>query len=360
MLRNRYYLGYVTYQGEEFRGRHQPLVAPELFTQVQDLMDARGGKGTRYRVHHHYLKGSLWCGQCHDAGREFRMIIARARGKGGEYFYFFCRGRQEHVCDSRYVDFAVLEASVLRHYAEVRFPADLADRVRQVVAETLEDTHRAEKLQHERIARELARLDTQEENLLDLAADGSLAAEKIKARLKAIKAQRERLQNEACEISERLAAGGAFIEAALSLLDDPQELYRQMGPEQRRLLNQAVFDKIYVIDENVTEATFNPPFDELMLARQAAHESGRKGLFLTSRPEPEGGTAGLLAAALFGRGSSKGLLVEVSGLEPPTSTLRTCLLRTSADYGEPSRQVSKLSTRRRTTANGGVRGMSAG
>jgi hypothetical protein len=52
--------------------------------------------------------------------------------------------------------------------------------------------------------------------------------------------------------------------------------------------------------------------------------------------------------------------VEVSGLEPPTSTLRTCLWRTSADCGELSRQFSELSTRWRTTANGGVRGISAG
>ena len=32
----------------------------------------------------------------------------------------------------------------------------------------------------------------------------------------------------------------------------------------------------------------------------------------------------------------------------------------AADSGEPSRQVSKLSTRRRTAVNGGVRGMAAG
>jgi hypothetical protein len=48
--------------------------------------------------------------------------------------------------------------------------------------------------------------------------------------------------------------------------------------------------------------------------------------------------------------------VEVSGLEPPTSTLRTCLRRISADSGEPSGQVIELST----PANGGVRGMTAG
>ena len=52
--------------------------------------------------------------------------------------------------------------------------------------------------------------------------------------------------------------------------------------------------------------------------------------------------------------------MEVSGLEPPTSTLRTCLGRISADSGEPSWQVSELSTRLRIVVNGSVRGMVAG
>jgi len=51
--------------------------------------------------------------------------------------------------------------------------------------------------------------------------------------------------------------------------------------------------------------------------------------------------------------------VEVSGLEPPTSTLRTCLRRIAAEEGELSGQVVELSTRRRTVAKGGVRGMAA-
>ena len=53
-------------------------------------------------------------------------------------------------------------------------------------------------------------------------------------------------------------------------------------------------------------------------------------------------------------------VVEVSGLEPPPSTLRTCLRRIPADSGESSGQVSELSTRLRTEVNGSVRGMVAG
>ena len=34
MLRNRYYLGYVTHKGVEYKGRHEPLITQELFDRV--------------------------------------------------------------------------------------------------------------------------------------------------------------------------------------------------------------------------------------------------------------------------------------------------------------------------------------
>ncbi len=36
----------------------------------------------------------------------------------------------------------------------------------------------------------------------------------------------------------------ALLEAALNLLNDPEELYRRSGDKGRRLLNQAVFERL--------------------------------------------------------------------------------------------------------------------
>jgi hypothetical protein len=41
------------------------------------------------REHPHYLKGSIFCGQCGS-----RLIICHAKGNGGTYAYFICIGRQ--------------------------------------------------------------------------------------------------------------------------------------------------------------------------------------------------------------------------------------------------------------------------
>ncbi|MCZ4538444.1 recombinase family protein [Gordonia terrae] len=59
LLKDRYYLGRVKYKGDEFPGRHTPLISEELFERVQLLLEERGFAGERRRKHHHHLKGSI-------------------------------------------------------------------------------------------------------------------------------------------------------------------------------------------------------------------------------------------------------------------------------------------------------------
>jgi hypothetical protein len=129
MLRDRYYLGKVMYQGIEYPGRHQPIVSEALFDRVQRVLDAHWGSGTRERQHRHYLKGVVWCGRC-----KRRYIITPGRGNGDEYFYFMCRGRQMKQCNHPYVPVDIMEQAVEQHYAHsVILPAGIRDTVREAV-----------------------------------------------------------------------------------------------------------------------------------------------------------------------------------------------------------------------------------
>jgi hypothetical protein len=103
------------------RGRHRPRTRP---IGAHGLLDGQRGGGTRARVHHHYLKGTLWCYRCRR-----RLMIMRGKGKKGDlYFYFICRGRQDHTCDLPYVPVAMAEDAVERYYNTVALPADLRAR----------------------------------------------------------------------------------------------------------------------------------------------------------------------------------------------------------------------------------------
>jgi hypothetical protein len=123
------------------------------------------------------------------------------------------------------------------------------------------------------------------------------------------------------------------------------DIYVQAEPVMRRRINQASWDGFDVDAEGVVGARLSDP----MAALVAADVMSSLGATNENRDLCESG-----------RGSRLNVLVDLSGLEPPTSTLRTCLLRISGDSRELSGQLSELSTRRRTAMNGGVRGMAAG
>jgi site-specific DNA recombinase len=332
LLRDRYYLGLITYEGEEYPGRHPALVTPDLFERVQGVLDGSQPRlGERQRKHHHYLKGLMWCGRCHDHGVESRLVLARAIGKsGGTYWYFFCVARQTHRCDAPYIRVEDAEAAVVDHHATIRIPTEVAARIHRVLDETLADEERSARLLHGQLAQTLAALERKEENLLDLVAEGELVASKIRTRLSAIAAERGRLQGQLDETAPKLAVGAANLRAAVDLLDEPQELYRQASNGVRRQLNAVFFGRLYADDGGITADTLTPSFDGLVhlgrrqrpsvtrASRPPARESGARRD--AARPST---LAALLDRAVFGGGSSKAAMVELRGFEPLTPSMRT-------------------------------------
>jgi site-specific DNA recombinase len=346
MLRDRYYMGVVTYNGEEFPGRHEPLVSAELFAKAQAVLDERlPKKGSRQRRHHHYLKGHLWCGRCHDKGVESRLLLVKGKGRhGGEYWYFLCTARQDHDCDAPLIRIEEAEDAVLRHYASLTLPDGFAARVREVLAATLADEERSTQLVHDHLTKRLTELNAKEDNLLDLVEAGSAVAAKVRDRLMAIVEERARVKSELAAQGPLLEVGAAVIEAALDLLDDPQELYRQTSDPVRRQLNEVFFDRLYLDADEVIDDRLAEPFNDFLYPRSLnrrrvihtrVHKMPTKN---GARMDAAGGMstgAALLQRIAHGRGLSKAAMVELRGLEPLTLSLR----RHSADCANDAHVV---------------------
>lgn len=342
MLRDRYYLGYVSKDGDEIRGRHEALITPALFEQVQDIANARSAAGERRRIHHHYLKGSLFCGRCWRASGELkRMIIQRTvNSRGTEYMYFFCRNKQNGSCSSPHINIVHVEEAVEVHYRTIRFDPAFAAKVRAHVAATLAEGQSAARLLREQLSKELSALQAKELNLIDLAASGdeTLPQDMIKEKLREIGRQRQRLNERLNEATEDLSEAARLVELCLTLLADPEELYRRCDDEQRRLLNQALFHRLFVDEEGVTGDELKEPFATLDSYCGGRHRAldkpdpnGGDRAIQAERPasEDRSGPLGLyevhalLAGIDLGHCSSKPSGVELRGIEPLTFSMRT-------------------------------------
>ncbi|WP_280314748.1 recombinase family protein [Nocardia wallacei] len=195
MFADPYYLGYIVYKDDIYRGNHEPLVNEALFQKVQEVRDLRSAKGQRDRVHQHYLKGGLFCQRCHAQGRTSRLIFTQHTGRAGKkYSYFVCRGRQDGLCDLPHLRIEAVEDAVVEHYHTLQLPTTFIDDIRGGLDEALADHQGATKELHASLSRRLRDLDRQENQLVDALADSTLPGDKIRAKLRDITLQKDRIK----------------------------------------------------------------------------------------------------------------------------------------------------------------------
>jgi hypothetical protein len=183
---------------------------------------------------------------------------------------------------------------------------------------TLADEQRSTRLVHEHLTKRLTERDTKEDNLLDLVESGNAVAAKVRDRLMAIVEERARVKTELAAQGPLLEAGAAVIEAALDLLDDPQELYRQTSDPVRRQLNEVFFDRLYLDMPEVTEDRLAAPFNDFLYPRSLprrrvihtrVHKAGPKNGVTWDAGGGISAGAALLDCIAHGEGLSKAAMV---------------------------------------------------
>jgi DNA invertase Pin-like site-specific DNA recombinase len=86
-LTNRLYIGVMEWSGEIFEGKYKPIISPEVFKKVQEMIKVRS-KPRRVRKGHNFPFCGLFRCTCGA------MISAQwAKGHGGLYRYYRCSGK---------------------------------------------------------------------------------------------------------------------------------------------------------------------------------------------------------------------------------------------------------------------------
>jgi site-specific DNA recombinase len=277
LLRDRYYLGYVTHDGVEYPGRHERLIDHDLFDQVQKVLYAEHNAGTRRRVHDHYLKGTVWCGRCRR-----RLILRPSTSKtGAVYFYFICRGLQDHSCDLPSLPVAKVERAVLDHYAHVSIPAQHRRTLETLAASVVTDSREATTELRAKLRTQLRDLDAQEDRFLDLIGDSDWPQDKIKKRLQVVRENKARIAQQLDQAVDDLEPGRAVLTAALDLLDRPRDLYETANEATRKTLNKAIFTRLYVDSTDrqprAVAAALSEPYASLLHATRPTTPTDASG-----------------------------------------------------------------------------------
>lgn len=272
VLRNRYYLGYVVWRGTEYPGKHQPLVTPEVFVQVQAVLDGHRVSGERSYRNKHYLAGSVFCERCTS-----RLIYSIATGKRGDrYDYFICLGRHSYRngCDLPYLPAEAVEAAVARHWKGERPTVPTIDELRTGLLEDLA-------AHHEHVQKEQGRLQQREHKIrrerykwAEKAMDGSVPQDIAREKQQQLAAQLEQVQSRLANMAKATTATETLVGHACAIADRIGQAYQGAGTNVRRDFNQAWFEGLFIDTDDddgphVARVTRTPLGDALMTAQQA-------------------------------------------------------------------------------------------
>jgi site-specific DNA recombinase len=263
MLRNRYYLGMVSYEGVLYQGRHEALVDEATFETVQAIMIARKNSGEKPQKRPHHLKGRLFCGYC---GTRLGISFSRSH-TGAVYPYFYCIGRQKrkNSCPQTFVPVEVIETAAVNYWQQhVRLDEQRSAEIRQVIANWLLSrqassgkTIAAQRKRIEKLEREQAKL-TQ-----------AYLADALP--LDALKAEQNRIQRELGQARTLIGqhqqdyqALEAALDHALLMCRNGALAYQHAEPEVQRQLIQAAFDKLWVVDTEIVGVDLKPGFVTLL------------------------------------------------------------------------------------------------
>lgn len=222
MLRNRFYLGEVTYKGQHFPGKHAAAIDAATWQRVQDQRAARVVRPMHapIKAMPYPLTAVLYCKTC---GRGMR-------GSGMRGVRYYRDTAKDHglTCDQRAVRADVLEDQLQQFFAALVLPADWQTRAMVMLGEDSAEAARVERTRQQ-LQGELARAKK-----LFIAGDLTDAEyNHEKARVKA-------------SLSNLVRPAAPDLVLAAALLSDFGRLWAVATGEERKRLVNALVARIWV------------------------------------------------------------------------------------------------------------------
>ncbi|WP_298209095.1 recombinase family protein [Ferrimicrobium sp.] len=321
ILRNSYYKGEVKYRGVSYPGLHEPLVDPETWQRVQDLLSSHNVAGTHQRTNNHYLRGSVYCGTCGS-----KLMVTTASNRWGtKYLYFVCSGRTRKLtdCQRQAMSYEKIAELIEEEYRTIALSPELRDDIEELVLQDFDELQAGSADDRKLLEAQRVELTTQRNKLLEAHYAGAIP-------LDLLKSEQNRIASQLMKISDQLSGLDANFERARSVLADTLDLsrdcftaYLQADDSTRRLFNQAFFARIYVDEDDETReqtirVDYNEPFDSLLsrlIPTELYDRLNRNNTTLASIVTDSP------TVVSEGQGSQTSTLVGAKGLEPLTCWL---------------------------------------
>jgi len=251
MLRNRHYIGEVSFGRKWYPGLHDPIVDKDVFDKVQKLLESRRNYDYSNK-HTSYLGGMLYCAHC---GGRYSRSLWKPKLDTTRTAKYCCYSRSKKMakmikdpnCRNKNWETSELDAIVLgeieklatdpAYYNEIKF-GDSSDK----------DFSRKIHL----IEEEIKSLSEQISNFMDLYSIRKLTIQEVDEKITPLADRRTRLEAELDELLDIDINGVATEEDTINTIKSFGDILKRGNLSEIRLAISILIDRIVLDNDDVT------------------------------------------------------------------------------------------------------------
>ena len=259
LLKQRLYLGKITYKDEIYEGEHEAVVDEEVFERVQRMLKRNGRSGgTLVRNRHGaLLKGLMHCASC-----KCGMVHSHTMKNGTKlYRYYVCRHAQNrgwHLCPTPSVPAGEIERFVIDQIKSIGRDTDLLAEALNECRRQREEAIAALKTEERALKRELNRFITDLRSLASTAGQNGTATDRLadlQDRIHSTEQRATQVQEKIIKLTSELVDAGEVDDACMRFEPVWETLAAR---EQARILHLLIERIDYDGKNGTVSITFHP------------------------------------------------------------------------------------------------------
>ncbi len=252
ILKNPFYYGVISFMGEIYEGKHEPLITKELFDLTQ-LAFRKDNKPKHMIAKNFLFAGMIKCSKC---GCNLSGEI-----KKGKYIYYSCTGakgecEQQHI----YIKEETIEKQLIQALSKISITSEHKNWISSVLAESFKDEQKYAKEHINSLNKQKQKLRERIDNIYIDKLDGKISEEFWMDKHNKWTQDLLTIQN---NITAYEKANINFIETGtkfLKICNEIVDLYKIADNNEKRELLNYVLQNLSMDGEKLSY-TYKPPFN---------------------------------------------------------------------------------------------------
>jgi len=259
LLRNPFYMGVISYNGESFTGAHNPLISPALFEKVQASF--KPNKINKRHKHTFLLRDFMFCDEC-------GCKITAEKHKGHAYYH--CTNKKGICAQKGFMREEPLVEQVSDILARIAIGPDILAALVEdamLLDQELDGERQAER---ERLSRAVAASTAKLSVLTDKLASGVLDDDLYREKASELKSERTGFELALHALESRCATTSSLVAELAGAASRAVITFDQGNMGTRRSMLALVCSNLMVRDGNIVSYQWKSPFNVLEIDAEGA------------------------------------------------------------------------------------------